>query len=543
MTNLFDEQEFEEFTDANQAPGATVKSKTSRLGRFRRKPQFALDFDVDGTEGISADAISTDPPGGLGSIGIVKPRRTGGRALKAFGGLGLAFLVLVGGITGWGYLKFRAIPKIKVESDAFGRVGRETDATIAYDDSFDTETTEPNSSLVITNTVPLTAPTIAPSVPPSKQPKPETVPGTDTSDSSDTSGSSEAVTGTVSTLVPEGAELLPVDTTPVTIDPVTADALAEADAQDAAEVRDLKKPKAPTSTTIPVVFEAVGPGPIVKAAGVEPFGGPGTKNYLMIGVDDRKVIDASQAEGFGVGQVGGSRTDTILILRIDTANHKAWILSIPRDLWVPLATSGRPARINSAFVKGPTELLKTIQQRLSIPIDHIVQVDFAGFQKVVSTVGGVEVCFSNPTRDLKSSLSRREPGCQILDANGATAYVRSRHYQQLVNGVWKEDPRSDLGRIIRQQSFIRSVMTRALAQSTNPLTVNAMLDDLKHAVAIDSSFSFPETTALANDLRSFDPNSLEAFTLPTVGARVNGAAVLKLNTKAAAKLIGKFQGK
>ncbi len=517
MTNLFDEQEFEEAADSTMSSvngsAAVDYPVTKTLFGFGRKARrsdgFELDFDLDAP------------------VENAK-RSVGRRVLRAFGGVGLVFFLLIGGITGWGYLKFRAIPKIDVQAEDFGRIGRETDSTIAYDDIFPGSTEEPNSAIVMTNTIPLTAPTVAPTTPSTTQVKPKSVPN---------SGVSEATDVVPGTLVPEGAELLPVDTTP---DPVAIEALAAADAEDAEEVKDPKKPKSTKVPKEPVVFERVGPGPIVKPVGVEPFGGPGTKNYLMIGVDDRSVVASAQKEGFG--NVGGSRTDTILILRIDAANHKAWILSIPRDLWIPLATSGRPARINAAFVKGANELMNTIQQRLSIPIHHIVQVDFAGFQKVVSTVGGVEVCFDKPTRDLKSSLSRREPGCQILDGNGATAYVRSRHYQQLVDGVWREDPRSDLGRIIRQQQFIRSVMKRALDQASNPLTVNAMLDNLKSAVAIDNSFQFAETAALANDLRSFDPDSLEAFTLPTVGARVNGAAVLKLNTKRAAPLIGKFKG-
>lgn len=458
--------------------------------------------------------------------------------LKAFGGFGLALLVLVGGVTGWGYLKFRAIPKIKIDKSILGQ-SAQGQTTVAYDDLFfETGTTGSAApEEVAPTTVPLTAPTI-----------PGGEPGTATptialDDRADPEPGSVPTGTAPTTLVPDGVTLLEVDdVTQVAVDDATQQALKEADAADAAEVVDPKTGKAPT-TTEPPVFNTVGPGPIVDVRTADPFGGSGTQNYLMIGVDDRDAVPDGQEVGFGVGKVDGSRTDTILILRIDAKSHKAWILSIPRDLWVPLAGSGRPSRINNAFRTGPATLVRTIQERLGIPIDHVVQVDFGGFQKVVSTIGGVEVCFAKPTRDLKSGLNRPKPGCQILDARGATAYVRSRHYQQLINGKWVEDPRSDLGRIVRQQQFIRSVMSRALDQASNPLTVNAMLDDLKSAVAIDSTFTFPETTALANDLRSFDPNTLQAYTLPTKGARVNGAAVLRLNTKAAAPLLAKFRGK
>jgi LCP family protein required for cell wall assembly len=521
MTNLFDEPDD---------------------GVFESKRTSGAVFDGEQLEGSLEGSVKA-------------PKRH--RALRAFGGLGLTLLVLVGAVAGWGYLKFRAIPKIAVDKSVFGKTADPNEAALNYDDFFETtsnsaaeaESTEVGESGAANTTgAPLTAPTVPPTtgvvngeletlntVPALGPEAPEAAPGSGTSDTQDT-------------LVPNDVNMLPVDTTPVTIDPVVAEAMAAGAAEDDAEVKDPAKPKTTKAAKAAkagepkVVFDKVGPGPIVKLTEGESFGGPGTTNYLMIGVDDRKAVPKGQDIGFGVGKVDGSRTDTILVLRIDANARKAWILSIPRDLWVPLATSGRPSRINSAFVKSPEELVKTVQQRLGIPIKHLVQVDFAGFQKVVSTVGGVEVCFPKPTRDLKSGLNRPNPGCQMLDARGATAYVRSRHYQQLdENGVWREDPRSDLGRIIRQQAFIRSVMSRALDQASNPLTVNAMLDDLKSAVAIDTSFSFPETTALANDLRSFDPNSLEAFTLPTVGARVNGAAVLKLNTKKAALLLSKFR--
>jgi LCP family protein required for cell wall assembly len=519
MTNLFDEPD---------------------EGVFEPKLSSSAVFDAE-TEGLLD--------------GSSKPKRRSHRALRAFGGLGLTLLVLVGAVAGWGYLKFRAIPKIAVDKSVFGKTS-DPNEVVNYDDIFETtsnsaaeaESTEVGEIGATNTTAPQTAPTVPPTtrVVNGELETLNTVPalGPDSPEAAPSSGSPEAQ----DTLVPNGINMLPVDTTPVTIDPLEAEALAAADASDAAEVIDAAKPKTPKATKAAkakepkVVFDKVGPGPIVKLTEGESFGGPGTTNYLMIGVDDRKAVPKGQDIGFGVGKVSGSRTDTILVLRIDANARKAWILSIPRDLWVPLATSGRPSRINSAFVKSPEELVKTVQQRLGIPIKHLVQVDFAGFQKVVATVGGVEVCFPKPTRDLKSGLNRPNPGCQMLDARGATAYVRSRHYQQLdENGVWREDPRSDLGRIIRQQAFIRSVMSRALDQASNPLTVNAMLDDLKSAIAIDKTFSFPETTALANDLRSFDPNSLEAFTLPTVGARVNGAAVLKLNTKKAALLLSKFR--
>ena len=428
--------------------------------------------------------------------------------------------LLLVAVSGWGYLKFRAIEKVSVDNAALGVEPEVGMATVPYELLF------PEA--------------------PALQAVPEESPVIGTNDSSpEATGETTAGIAPASqadaAAIDDGSELLPEDPSlnaPPTVDAVTAEALAAADAQDAAEVKGAE----PAPATAAIEFPSVPPGPIVDVQLATQFGGSGTKNYLMIGVDDRADVPKGQDVAFGVGKVGGSRTDTIFVMRIDANAHKAWILSIPRDLWLPQATSGKPSRINSVFAKGANELVKTISQRLAIPIHHVVKINFGGFQRMVATIGGVEICFNRPTRDLLSGLNRPDPGCQVLNERAATAYVRSRHYQEFVNGKWVTDPRSDLGRIVRQQGFMRAVMSKALDRASNPLTVNAMLDDLKKAIAIDSTFTFPETTSLANDLRSFDPNSLEAYTLPTVGARVGGAAVLRLNTKKAAPLLAKFRG-
>ena len=80
----------------------------------------------------------------------------------------------------------------------------------------------------------------------------------------------------------------------------------------------------------------------------------------------------------GRDDVGGLRSDTIMVLRVDPAAEQASLLSLPRDLWVPLASGGNQ-RINAAIqIGGPEDLIDTIEEYLGIPINHYVQVDFAG---------------------------------------------------------------------------------------------------------------------------------------------------------------------
>ena len=88
-------------------------------------------------------------------------------------------------------------------------------------------------------------------------------------------------------------------------------------------------------------------------------------------------------------------SDSIMILRRDP-DHGAALLSIPRDLWVPIAGRGDEWKINAAFNGGADRLVQTIQQSLGIPIHHYIEVDFDGFARLVDTVGGVEICVRTP---------------------------------------------------------------------------------------------------------------------------------------------------
>ena len=92
------------------------------------------------------------------------------------------------------------------------------------------------------------------------------------------------------------------------------------------------------------------------------------------------------------------------------------------------------SRINSAIEtkdpnQGPKRLIQTIEQDFQVPIDHYLQVDFAGFKGIVRAVGGLPVYFPTPVRDKNSGLSVPVAGCTTLDDSQALGFVRSRHYE------------------------------------------------------------------------------------------------------------------
>jgi anionic cell wall polymer biosynthesis LytR-Cps2A-Psr (LCP) family protein len=90
-------------------------------------------------------------------------------------------------------------------------------------------------------------------------------------------------------------------------------------------------------------------------------------------------------------------------------------------------------------------------------------INFAGFQKIVDTIGGVPICFARPSRDAVSGL-KQPAGCNLLTGKQATRSVRSRKFQtQDADGKWVTDPSSDFGRIAPQQTFIREVWRKPVS--------------------------------------------------------------------------------
>jgi LCP family protein required for cell wall assembly len=280
-------------------------------------------------------------------------------------------------------------------------------------------------------------------------------------------------------------------------------------------------------------------GPLIDTSSITAVGGPNTLNFLVVGSDDRSTVPKGQEHIYG--NVIGSRSDTIMILRVDPDARKAWVLSIPRDLYVRMPGTNEFDRINAASGRSDALLVKTIQENLNIPIQHMMKVDFVGFQKVVSAVGGVKICFKFPTRDVKSGLDQKA-GCNVLTGRQATGYVRSRYFEeQMADGSWKRDGRADLGRIERQQKFMRAGMEAAVNKGfRSPTKLHATLTKLRSAVAFDPTLGFTDVLSLADKLRSFDPDSLESQTVPGDPFTIDKKAVLKLNVKRATPIVGQF---
>lgn len=269
-------------------------------------------------------------------------------------------------------------------------------------------------------------------------------------------------------------------------------------------------------------------------------------NVLVVGSDSRAPV-AAEAEEFGTTDVvAGQRSDTIMILRMERDSEKpAAVLSIPRDLWVPIA-SGGVNRINTAFEQGPDNLVRTIRGALGIPIHHYIEVDFAGFRDIVSAVGGVSVYFATPARDTVTGLLVERAGCNELDGDQALAYVRSRNYETLVGDEWQLGGAGDLDRISRQQDFIRRVLAK-VRSVRNPLTIHRLVTTGTNNVRLDKKLSARDIEGMALRFRTLVPTDVAMHTVPAVFDHVliNGrrASILRMQQPQTRELVDRFLGR
>lgn len=279
-------------------------------------------------------------------------------------------------------------------------------------------------------------------------------------------------------------------------------------------------------------FESIERVPVGDALAPTPTG----TNLLIVGTDSRSGID-DDTENAGLilgGGTEGERSDTIMIIRL--ADDGSRMMSLPRDLWLTIDGRG-PQRINTAIARGPSAVINTVRSELGIPVTHYAQVDLAGFIDLVDAVGGVTITIPHPAFDRASGLDLPTAGDVELDSTQALAYVRSRRYTEVINGSEVTDPTSDLGRVQRQQEFLRALIGE-LSRERNPLALNEILGSMADAVAIDDRTSFSDAIALARQLRSGLP---ESVTLPTRGTMIDGNSVLLLGD-GAEEVLQQFRG-
>ncbi len=197
----------------------------------------------------------------------------------------------------------------------------------------------------------------------------------------------------------------------------------------------------------------------------------GAQTILLIGSDHRFQSARDDVH-----------SDTIILARIDATHHRISLLSIPRDLYVPIAGHGED-RINDAFTLGGAGLLiKTVREVFGVRIDHFVEVNFAGFRKLVDMLGGIYVPVDQ--RYLNRNVGTigtnyadidLQPGYQKLNGVQALEYARFRHTD------------SDFYRAARQQLFLRAVLGKLLTFTPDLLALRDRAETFAKATTSDIS--------------------------------------------------------
>ena len=220
----------------------------------------------------------------------------------------------------------------------------------------------------------------------------------------------------------------------------------------------------------------------------------------------------------------GQRSDTIMIAHIDPDTETGLLVSFPRDLWVEIPGQGE-AKINAAFNDGPADRRRDDQAELRhpdqpLPRDRLRRLP----QHRRRDRHGADLLPDAGARHPDRARHRRPPGCHRLDGAMALNYARSREYEYFdEDGDWETDGTSDLGRIRRQQYFIRSLANEAVKSGfRNPTKILDIIDKTVDNITRDPDLGFSDIRALAKTFREVDPGVVEMVTVPTTREFIDG---------------------
>lgn len=209
-------------------------------------------------------------------------------------------------------------------------------------------------------------------------------------------------------------------------------------------------------------------------------------NILLLGTDARP----------GETQ---TRTDTIILASIDPELNKVALVSIPRDTRVNISGSNSD-KINSAnAIGGPDLVVKKVEEIVGENIDYYVEMNFEGFQKIIDTIGGVEINVDQRMYKPSEGIDLKA-GQQHLDGSQALAYVRFRDYAL-----------GDIARTEHQQIFLKA-LGNELLHAKNIVKLPALIKVVKEN--IDTNLHTADMLKMASWAPGFSGDSIIAQTLP-----------------------------
>lgn len=240
---------------------------------------------------------------------------------------------------------------------------------------------------------------------------------------------------------------------------------------------------------------------------------------LIMGVDARELGEES-------------RSDTLIIARIDPPQNSVTMLSIPRDTRVEIPGHGK-TKINAAHAYGgPALAIETVTELTGLPISHYAEVNFAGFKQIVDALGGVTVDVPEDIYDMKAAnhveeAARLEQGVQLLDGAHALTFVRSRQF-----------PEGDLQRIRNQQTFFKAVLVE-MQKPANLLRLPSAIEAVADAIYTDLSVG--DMLRIANQMKGMDPDDLETVTMPGAPEMIGGGSYIVIDEDAFDEMLARIE--
>ena len=248
---------------------------------------------------------------------------------------------------------------------------------------------------------------------------------------------------------------------------------------------------------------------VVSEAPPDP--GPRILTMLLIGTDQRYKNELARA-------------DTIILIAMNLDTYDINMISIPRDTRVQIPDMSGYYKINHSHAVGGAELtVKTVESLFGINIHYYAETNFKGFERCVDILGGLEYTVEKRMYFPEEGIDLSQ-GKQRLNGDKALQYVR-----------WRGEPSADIGRVARQQKFVKALLEQSMSFATIP-KIPSLISALRENVLTDMSGAQMLNLAFAFAGNISDINFTGA-TLPGEAKTVNGAAYWIMDESAAFELI------
>lgn len=221
----------------------------------------------------------------------------------------------------------------------------------------------------------------------------------------------------------------------------------------------------------------------------------------------------------------GTRSDILILARIDPRTGSVALLSIPRDTKVKIPGWRHENKINASRNDGIETTVKTVERFLGVDVPNYVELNFKGFEKLVDILGGVDI-------DVEKDMKYRDPyqnlvidlkkGRHRLNGNQALQYVRYR------------GETGDIGRIKQEQKFLRALAAEIKKPSNFPRLPKLALEARNH---VKTNLSGEQLIALAKIAPKVDMEKIQAETVPGKDAVIDGAWYWIADVPATKKLV------